>query len=300
MNWRLDMAKTLLHLYPSEWRQRYGEEFEAVLEQHTISFRTLGDILIGIYDAHLSGGSTMQRLRVTAIAVFCSFFPFALAHIYYERSLIDPYAPFLSLYLVHPELRAGESMVELGGFGALFALIAGGMPIIFSIIRNAWVNKRSDIMKIMAFVPISIIVFIAITIALLVAFATKTPVKALTPFDIGLRILWLSVFFITGIGSVITISVAFLRSSCTDWLLRYTYWPAMMMTGSMFVSLAGMIIWGIGLSAEGPALFASYGYTPWFYVDTATIAFAGFVSLFFVWRGLTPFLTSLKESVGRA
>jgi hypothetical protein len=40
-------------LYPREWRERYGEELEAVIERERIGLRTGLDLLRGALDAHL-------------------------------------------------------------------------------------------------------------------------------------------------------------------------------------------------------------------------------------------------------
>lgn len=46
MNW-------LLQLYPAQWRERYGEEFSAVLSSQHASLGMVFDVLGGAVDAHL-------------------------------------------------------------------------------------------------------------------------------------------------------------------------------------------------------------------------------------------------------
>jgi hypothetical protein len=46
MNW-------MLHLYPMRWRERYGEEFGAVLASQRASAGMVLDVLAGAVDAHL-------------------------------------------------------------------------------------------------------------------------------------------------------------------------------------------------------------------------------------------------------
>ena len=43
----------LLHLYPARWRERYGEEFRAVLAGQRASLGLFFDVLGGAVDAHL-------------------------------------------------------------------------------------------------------------------------------------------------------------------------------------------------------------------------------------------------------
>jgi len=53
------MTRLLVRLYPARWRTRYGDEFEALLEERPIGPFDVADILIGAFDAHLrQGGSS--------------------------------------------------------------------------------------------------------------------------------------------------------------------------------------------------------------------------------------------------
>lgn len=55
--------KHLLRLYPRAWRDRYGEEFEALLEQRSRSLRDSVDIVRGALDArlHVHRGRNLMR-----------------------------------------------------------------------------------------------------------------------------------------------------------------------------------------------------------------------------------------------
>lgn len=45
------MKRWLVRLYPRAWRQRYGEEFQAVLDQQVLTIRDVVDIVRGAGDA---------------------------------------------------------------------------------------------------------------------------------------------------------------------------------------------------------------------------------------------------------
>jgi uncharacterized protein involved in exopolysaccharide biosynthesis len=49
-----DAARFLIHLYPASWRQRYGEEFQALLEDSAPSFSALFDLMKGAIKMHLT------------------------------------------------------------------------------------------------------------------------------------------------------------------------------------------------------------------------------------------------------
>ena len=54
------MTRVLLRLYPARWRERYGEEFAALLEERALGPFDVLDVLIAAVDAHLNlrGGAS--------------------------------------------------------------------------------------------------------------------------------------------------------------------------------------------------------------------------------------------------
>jgi hypothetical protein len=47
------MSKLLIRCYPAAWRERYGDEFEAILEERPLGPFDVADILLGALDARL-------------------------------------------------------------------------------------------------------------------------------------------------------------------------------------------------------------------------------------------------------
>jgi hypothetical protein len=47
------MSALLIHLYPARWRDRYGDEFVAVLEERPLGPFDVADVMLGALDAHL-------------------------------------------------------------------------------------------------------------------------------------------------------------------------------------------------------------------------------------------------------
>jgi hypothetical protein len=50
------MNGLLLRLYPASWRARYGDEFEALLEERPLGPFDVADVLLSAFDAHLRRG----------------------------------------------------------------------------------------------------------------------------------------------------------------------------------------------------------------------------------------------------
>lgn len=47
------MIEFLIPLYPARWRERYGDEFAAILEERPLGPFDVADIVLGALDAHL-------------------------------------------------------------------------------------------------------------------------------------------------------------------------------------------------------------------------------------------------------
>ena len=72
------MRSLLIRCYPARWRDRYGEEFEAILEERPLGPFDVADILLGALDARLrqgrrgadiaTGRSFSMSLRIGGIA----------------------------------------------------------------------------------------------------------------------------------------------------------------------------------------------------------------------------------------
>ena len=54
-------ADRLLALYPSRWRERYEEEFRAVLADCPLTITLIADVCRGAADAHLQFGRVAER-----------------------------------------------------------------------------------------------------------------------------------------------------------------------------------------------------------------------------------------------
>jgi hypothetical protein len=76
----------LVSLYPRAWRQRYGDEFDALLDECLHSPLDIVDILFGALDAHMDlyHGLTwrlmnmVNKLRTTILMVFTAYICFVI------------------------------------------------------------------------------------------------------------------------------------------------------------------------------------------------------------------------------
>src|SRR5437868_3004700 len=105
----MDITPWLLRLYPAAWRERYGEEFAALLEECRLTPLALLDIFLGALDAHITpfdaNGRILRMLnrpRRSVITVFCAYVAFVLAGIGFNQMIEDD----LRALNTHPAIAA--------------------------------------------------------------------------------------------------------------------------------------------------------------------------------------------------
>ena len=115
------MKRLLIRLYPAMWRERYGDEFESLLEERPLGPFDVADIVLGAFDARLrlrgrgasptvTRGFTMS-LRIGGIAAM-------VAGAFWGFSLVA----FSGVFGAN-DSRIGYATFLLGTLALLFALI---------------------------------------------------------------------------------------------------------------------------------------------------------------------------------
>ena len=102
-------AARVLRLYPTAWRDRYGEELEALLECHDVTRRTLLDLLLGALDAWRNPAYRPERrltltTRIETLAGLGPFLCFGAAVVLFDLVRLGPFPetsqfPYLLVYL---------------------------------------------------------------------------------------------------------------------------------------------------------------------------------------------------------
>lgn len=165
----------LIRLYPRAWRERYGDEFAALLDAHPPSLADRADILRGALDARLralvtSGGRPLpDQSSGRILAVFCAYVGIVIADAA-MYSLVDD-SPLIGAMQTHRLLRACWYLLLAGSGLAFVAVVIGGLPIAVAVLRFAIAARRKDILLRILAVPALALgvhaVFAALVIALL-------------------------------------------------------------------------------------------------------------------------------------
>ncbi len=272
--------QTLLRLYPRRWRERYGDEFLALLEQQPVTAAVTFDVALGALDAHLRahlspvgetvGARAMQRLRAlrtTALTLFCAYITFVVAGLAFYGTVDD--SAFIPAMDAHAPLSACWLFIQAGAAVSLAAVIAGGLPIGLATLAFALAHKRRDILGLLA-VPALALVVQALFFGLLVVAAS--PRSGNYPFLAMNTIL----FIIGAIASTAAVATAVTRSEIRMQRFRaigvriviepyrFALLPATIAAMAMIVTVGGMIGWGIVAHQVAPHAFTLGTLLIWF------------------------------------
>jgi hypothetical protein len=117
----LTLAKWLLFLYPRAWRNRYGTEFVAVLEQHRITLRTLIDIVVGAIKARLTWERPgLWPLRFAVGLAILTFLALSTYTVFQQKLRMDAN---------HPQVELAQAAAERLETGDLITDIVPSSPV---------------------------------------------------------------------------------------------------------------------------------------------------------------------------
>ena len=261
----MNIQHYLLRLYPCAWRELYEDEVLAMLEQHSLSFADGVNLVFGALDAQLhphlgtTGMSFYERivhmfstLRRSLLVIFCAYIGFILAGWAFQK--MTEYDDFVEAARTHSVIGLSFNLVVIGAVVAFLAVLVGGLPIAFTVVRSALAQKRYGPLLLLAVPILAFAVFLWTTFLLE---ALHRPGNQLSPLgELFLdRGLFFGTLIVAAIVSVGAVCLAVARSEIPEKLLRFALLPSILATISMALILAATIVWGLGLRTSVPQLF---------------------------------------------
>ena len=273
----------LVRLYPRGWRERYGDEFEALLEECLHSPLDMLDVALGALDAHLGFThetnwrllNMVNKLRTTILIVFAAYIGFVIGGLSLF-GLVDD-SPAVKLMKTDAALAAAWTTIEAASVIALLAVVAGGMPLAVTVIRRALTSSRRDLRLLLVpvFAFLALVLY-GIFLASVASGWLQIPgvIRSVTPdkFPIGNRLVlggFMLVFVLGAIASTVAVwkviantdieesTVQALGQTASIKLYRYAFVPAVITTLGMFVMLAGTLTFGWLAHSALPGWFAA-------------------------------------------
>ncbi len=261
----------LTRLYPRDWRERYADEFDALLEQSLHTPLDVLDVFLGAMDARLQllncenvnwrKLNTMNKLRTTILVVFASFIGFVIAGFALVGIADD--SPMVPLMHTNSALSVSWKLIQAGAVIALLAILVGGLPLWITLIRQAFkVNRR--MLPLLAVPVIALLVLLAYTAFVFLVSTGRILISGVVQvvpggsFPPGNRLLLSGLILVFILGAVastwaiwkaVTSIEAYsathpVGQSLNLNLFRFAFLPAVIATLSMLVIFVSTLVWG--------------------------------------------------------
>jgi hypothetical protein len=147
----------LTRLYPASWRERYGEEFAALLEQCPASPRTVANTAAGAVGAWLrwpASAAPSARLRGALTAVLWGGLMVLVAVSGFVKAEIPA---------TDGSVRGVGQALVAAGLAVAAVMAAGAIGPALKVTRLAIAQRRTDVLRLVAAPPLAGLVFVGFT-----------------------------------------------------------------------------------------------------------------------------------------
>jgi hypothetical protein len=154
------VRKRLLALYPEAWRERYGAEMSALLDETPASLGSTLDLLRGAVSAHLrplGPSAPGARARGTVAFVLGCFIVFCAFGAGFAKTTEN----YDYTEHVHPLLGASHSVILIAAVVAAAALALAAVPLASVSLARALRTGDRALVKLIAIPPAAIALFLA-------------------------------------------------------------------------------------------------------------------------------------------
>jgi hypothetical protein len=280
----VNLRSWLVALYPRSWRERYGEEFEALLEQCLHTPLDVLDIMLGALDAHLalSPGTNWRsmnmnnKLRTGILIVFAAYIAFIVAGMaLYWLADDSPMAALMKTGTDLP-LLASWLTVQAGAVIALLAVATGGLPLAWIVIRRVLTSARQDLRLLLVpvFAFLAFVAYTAFILAIGLGLVSIPGVaRSVSPqdFPLGNKLVLAGHMLIFVLGAMASAAAVWKVISRTDVseasfhafgrttsvrLYEYAFVPAEIASAAMLLMLMATIAWAWFSYSAMPEVFS--------------------------------------------
>ncbi len=273
----------LVRLYPKGWRERYGDEFEALLEECLHSPLDALDVALGALDAHLGNfnepnwriWNMVNKLRTTLLIVFTAYIAFVIAGISLVGLVDDSPAGEL-MKAGNIGLHLSWTTIAAASAVALLAVVAGGMPLAITLIRQAFTTSRRTLklllVPVYAFVIFMLYGIFAVNVSLgHIHIPGVIQVVSPQDFPLGNKLMLGGIMFLFVAGAIASVIAVWKAvtglendgepSAASRFNSPRAYQVAFLLAGvatlAMLVMLVGTLVFGWLANAAVPTWFPS-------------------------------------------
>jgi hypothetical protein len=256
------MARRMVRLYPRTWRDRYGEEFLAMLEESPASVRDFLDVAFGALDAWLRPQVAserrlvmVERMRGSVLLVLWAWAFLVVAGVGFRK--MTEYEDFVRAARDNAAVGVAFYAVVIGAVLALAAVVVGGTPVAFAALWKALAEGRKGVPLLFCVPLLSLTGFVGYALVLVrVVYPALGHIAVHDPVNVALFLSLVGAFLLAALASTWAVSAAVRCSEVGRRPLRFALYSATVAAFAMAVVLLGTAVWGLALRAQAPALYA--------------------------------------------
>jgi hypothetical protein len=261
----------LVRLYPRAWRDRYGDEFEALLEECLHSPLDVLDIFLGALDAHLGFPfetdwqvmNMINKLRTAILFVFVGYIGFIIGGLSLI-GLVDDSPAAALMKTTDIALRSAWLTIGVASIISLLAVVTGGLPLALTVIHRAFTSSRRDLQLLL--VPVfAFLVLVVYSLFEASIYFGWINISGIAPtvspdnFPLGNKILLAGRLFIVVLGAIASVVAVWKVIAHTDvddsgfrifgkttssHIYRLAFVASAITTSGMLVMLVGTLVYG--------------------------------------------------------
>jgi MFS family permease len=257
----------LVRLYPEPWRERYGEELRALMEDDPPRARGLASLLVGAADAHLRPRSSWRGsarpetlMRLSISGVFCCWIALSLAGVSFLKETEEP--AFATAGHRHPVLAIAHWTIVAGAVLGAGAIAYGGVPLLWQSLRGAWTARDRRLAGLLALAPAAIGGFVLLSwIVLLLAPAPFD--RASTVTKLALLLPWYAAGLVCALACALAPRLVLGHSPPSLRSLRRATHAGRVLVAAMRLVTVGLAVYVPSLALWAPSLSGSSGGPIW-------------------------------------
>jgi hypothetical protein len=246
----------LVGLYPADWRDRYGDEYLALLEQLPLTPRVVADHARAALAAHLDPGRETTATRAEAaqlrggeLAVLIAWLALVVGGLAFQRMIDDGLLQAAGADNLAVRLAGG--LVATGAVVSLLAVLAGALPVVIAIVWTALADRRPGLIALLAVPPILFALWLSFTVWL----AGHGPAPMAGDERAVLLSVWAGSFVAALVVGWAAVSVAAATSSVPLACYRFALRPSYVVAASTALILASVAGWGAAVASLAPDAF---------------------------------------------
>ncbi len=206
-----------------------------------------------------------NKLRTTILLVFASYIVFIVAG--FSLTGLTDDSQLIPLMRSNPLLSASWTMIEAGSVIGLLAIVIGGAPLAWTIIRRAFTSQRKD--KQLLFAPLYAFLALVVYFLGMVYMATNTSILDQPDKSTAYAWMWglIAIFLIGAVASTVAVwklisrteveqaIFPLLGSQKSIKLYEFAFGPAVIAALAMLVMFLATVFWGWRSYSLRPDLF---------------------------------------------